>query len=306
MTRDPVLAVFGHETLWVVADRRLSYSHHGRRWTDESGMKIATLDAVDGACVLAYAGLGATARGMQPSDWMANVLRGRGDLTLEQSLGALSDAASSELPRHLRTTPAGVHFIVAPAFVRDVGRRLYAITNYIEPGSRKHFYRYEDVRFRPDPSSPAPRIAGAGTGGMYLSRLEGCLRPLLRAIKANDRGKVSELVVARELAKLNLLAHKGLGDGSVGPRCVVIWRKRIGGGAQLFYSGTDTDPESAEIPAVAAGWDLRFLLPILAEPLQAHIAKHGLEFEASTYQFDEDETARRIDEMPRAPDEGLR
>ena len=87
------------------------------------------LETTDGVGLLAYAGLGATPRGTQPSDWMSAVLRGRGGQTFEQALGVLSAAATRELPRHLARMPSGAHFIVIPAFVRGVGSRLYSIDN---------------------------------------------------------------------------------------------------------------------------------------------------------------------------------
>jgi hypothetical protein len=111
-----VLSVIGRDTLWVVADRRLSYDDG--RHPDDDAVKIMVLETTDGRGLLAYAGLGATPKGTQPSEWMSAVLRGRGGMTFDQALDALSDAATRELPKHLALLPGGGHFIVVPAFGR--------------------------------------------------------------------------------------------------------------------------------------------------------------------------------------------
>jgi hypothetical protein len=58
------------------------------------------LETRDGVAILAYAGLGATATGVEPADWMSAVLRGRNWL-LEPALAAVADALKREFPRHL-------------------------------------------------------------------------------------------------------------------------------------------------------------------------------------------------------------
>jgi hypothetical protein len=85
-----VLTVNGPETLWMVADRRLSYD--GRPPSDFA-RKVMVLETTDGLAILGYAGLGATAQGNQPADWMSAVLRGI-NAPLEQSLGIIADAKS--------------------------------------------------------------------------------------------------------------------------------------------------------------------------------------------------------------------
>jgi hypothetical protein len=100
-----VLTVSSRDTLWVLADRRLSYG--GRLQPKDDAIKVMELSTGDGVGILAYAGLGATALGTQPSKWMSAVLRGRGGLTFEQALDVLSAAANRELPRHLLGTPGG-------------------------------------------------------------------------------------------------------------------------------------------------------------------------------------------------------
>ena len=182
------------------------------------------LETTDGVGVLAYTGPGATSRGTQPSEWMSAVLRGRGGLTFEQSLGILATAASKELPSHLKSMPVGAHFIVVPAFLKGVGPRIYTIDNVIDRKTRQHRYRYTSHEGRP---SRPPRIAIGGSGGIYLAQKDaGWKRALLGLVNAHDRGKVSDHLIADQLASLNYEAHQGVGDGTVGPRCIVIWRRR--------------------------------------------------------------------------------
>ena len=52
-----VFSVHSRDSLWVVADRRLSYG--GRRPPIDDAVKIMDLETTDGHGVLAYAGLGA-------------------------------------------------------------------------------------------------------------------------------------------------------------------------------------------------------------------------------------------------------
>lgn len=92
-----VLSVLGPESVWTVADRRLTNAGRVGR---EDARKIMFLDTTDGVAILAYAGLGATARGTEPADWMSSVLRGR-NWPLEQSLRTLAEALKRELPPQL-------------------------------------------------------------------------------------------------------------------------------------------------------------------------------------------------------------
>lgn len=98
-------------------------------------LDLATLDVG----VLAYAGLGATSSGTQPSQWMSNVLRAHGGLQFEQALSVLADAASRELPRHL--------------------------ARMVDPWTREHRFRFTSHVRTSDPGAPSVGIALAGTGG---------------------------------------------------------------------------------------------------------------------------------------------
>jgi len=260
------------------------------------------LETMDGVGLLAYAGLGATSKGTQPSDWMSAVLRGRGGLTFEQALAVLSAAATKQLPKHLAQTLAGAHFIIVPAFVKGVGARLYSIDNVVDRRTRTHSYRYTSHQRTTEPGSP-PRPAVTGTGGLYLARDGSWQRPLLRLVNAHDRGKVSDHVIADQLARLNHQAHRGVRDGSVGPRCIVLWCRRpdarhsTSGGGHQFYTGIDRDRDSAAIPTIANGMDVQAITGAL-------IASHG--FSSGAFDFDKDEMNRLLAELPYEPDEKLR
>jgi len=93
-----IVAATSPESIWLLADRRISYEHRAPK---DDARKIMFLDADDGKAILGYAGLGETAQGTEPADWMSTVLRGRRHF-LEQSLGVLADASKRELPPHLR------------------------------------------------------------------------------------------------------------------------------------------------------------------------------------------------------------
>jgi hypothetical protein len=90
-----VVAVTTPESIWLLADRRLT--KNGKVEKDDA-RKLMLLQTSDAHAILGYMGVGATALGTEPVDWMSNVLRGRRNLTLEQSLGVLADAAKRELP----------------------------------------------------------------------------------------------------------------------------------------------------------------------------------------------------------------
>jgi hypothetical protein len=303
-----VLSVIGRDTLWAVVDRRLSYDD-GRHPVDDA-VKIMVLETTDGRGLLAYAGLGATPKGTQPSEWMSAVLRGRGGMTFDQALGALSDAATMELPQHLALLSGGGHFIVVPAFVRGIGARLYSIENVVDRKTGRHWYRYT-YHYRPLPGSPSPRIGVAGSGAFYLHRKGGTWRrDLMRLVKAHDRGKVSAHLVADELAKLNYEAHRNVRDGTVGPRCIVAWRRRPDArkdrpaGQHQFYTGVDRDRDCPSIPTISFGADMQAVADIFMGQLQRAIAARGLD--AGAWNLDHDELGRQMAGIPDQPDEKLR
>jgi hypothetical protein len=268
-----------------------------------------SLETLDGVGVLGYAGIGATLRGTQPSDWMSAALRGRGGLTFEQALQVLSTAATRELPKHLARTPGGAHFIVVPAFVRGLGARVYSIDTVIDHNSGSPWYGFTNYQQTDRPSSPVPRLAAAGTGGIYLaSKGRNWQRELLRLVNAHDRGKISDEAIAGRLAELNWEAHRSVRDGSVGPRCVVVWRRRpdarpgLSGGGQAFFTGTERDEDGAAIPTIANGLDVQAIGAVLMEGWLARLGSS----EGRRFEFDQDEINARLAELPDEPDDSLR
>jgi hypothetical protein len=305
-----VLSVHSRDSLWLVVDRRLSYGP--RRPPVDTAVKVMSLETTDGVGLLAYAGLGATPRGTQPSDWMSSVLRGRGGLPFEQVLGVLSAAANKELPRYLARMPGGVHFIIIPAFVRGVGSRLYSIDNVVDRTTQRHWYRYTSYQRTAEPRSPSVRLALGGTGGIYLaSKDQSWRRALLSLVNAHDRRKVSDHVIADQLARLNYEAYHEVRDGSVGPRCIVAWRRRpdarpgAPGSGHQFYTGIDRDQDSAAIPTIGNGMDVQAIGKVLMTALQARIASHGLN-PGAALDLDKDEMNRLLAKLPAEPDEKLR
>jgi hypothetical protein len=295
--------------LWLVADRRLSYGDH--RAPVDDAVKITILDTTDGVGLLAYAGIGATSHGTQPSEWMSAVLRGRGGLKFEQALSLLSVAANKELPRHLAGIPGGAHFIIVPAFVKGVGPRLYSIDNVVDRNAGKHWYRYTSHQRTVQPGSPSLRLALGGTGGMYLAhRGRAWQRELLSLVKAHDRGKVSEQLIADKLARLNYEAHVNVRDDTVGPRCIVVWRRRrdlrrtASGGGHQFYTGVDRESQSPALPTIANGLDVKSIVGVLAKPLQEWVADGAVS--SHPFNIDKDEVNQLLAKLPFEPDEKLR
>ncbi|MGW0802729.1 hypothetical protein [Nonomuraea sp. NPDC002799] len=294
--------------MWLVADRRLSYGANIPP-TDDA-VKILNLETTDGVGLLAYAGLGATSQGMQPSEWMKGVLRGRGQLTFEQALGVLSTAANRELPRHLMSFPKDAsrsHTIIAPAFIRGVGSRLYSIDTVVDNGNTYH--RYTSHQHTDRPGSPSLRLAASGSGAEYLGKIDRqdarWRRDLLRLLNAHDHGKVSDYLVADRLAKINHETHKAVSD-TVGPRCIVVWRRRpdmrrpTSGGGHQFYTGIDRDQNSDAIPTIANGMDIQSIAGIFMEQFSEHNMKL---FDSD---IDTAEINRLLGKLPSEPDEKLR
>jgi hypothetical protein len=277
-------------------------------------VKIMDLETTDGHGVLAYAGLGATSKGTQPSEWMSAVLRGRGGMTFEQTLGVLSAASNRELPKHLASVSGGGHFIIIPAFVRGIGSRLYSIDNVVDHKTRQHRYRYTSHQRTAEPDSPSIRLATAGTGGDYILRNKDRAwgRALLSLVNEHDRGKISDHLIADQLARLNYEAHKAVRDGSVGPRSIVVWRRRpdarrpISGGGHHLYTGVDRDRDSDPIPTIGNGMDVQAIAGILMKQFQRGIADHGFAPGALDFHLDKDELNRLLADIPSDPDERLR
>jgi hypothetical protein len=304
-----VVTINGPETIWLLADRRLT--SRGRLLRDDA-RKVMFLETPDGVAILGYAGLGATAAGTEPADWMSSVLRGR-KLPLEQSLGVLADAMRRQLPRHMLRIPGKegpAHNVLVPAFLENEVR-LYTIDMAFAPDREKYRFRYtRHVVEKPALAAPrTPRLSLAGSGALYLARDKRWIRPLLRMVKAYDRGLVSTNTLAAQLAMLNNEVHEGIHDGSVGPRCIVAWRHRKhgvhkGGGGHQFFSGSARDPSSPSLPTIANGMDVSALV----EAMMPHTIKmfETMGENRPAPELDKDELNAELARLPDKPDEDLR
>jgi len=258
-----ILAAIAKETIWLAADRRLSIQ--GRAPKDDA-CKVMFVETSDGVAILGYAGLGATAAGMEPSEWMSNCLRGR-KLTLEQSLSVLAKAIESRMPRHLLDFPMNLtahHAVVAPAFVVNEPR-LYMLQLKLSPDRKQK--RMHFVRHMPWGGRKPPRFALAGSGAIVLVKNKEWIRPLTRIIRAADRKQLALHLVPKYFAQINNNIQAV--DAYVSSRCIVAWRNRKkgvhkGGGAQAFFTGTTRENEGMIIPTIGNGMDIR-------EPLNSRV-----------------------------------
>lgn len=307
-----VIAVHNRRCLWVVADRRLSYAD-GRPPIDNA-IKLMSLQTEDGFGVLAYAGLGMTARGTQPSEWLRSVFLGRTG-RFEAGLQMLAEIAVAELPRHLRNLPDAGHVIIAEAFVDGEPRR-YTITTYIDPVTGDPAVEFARLTIFGTPDSPVHRLALAGSGGYYLeAHADGWDRRLLHLVRAHERGRVDTVAVADHLAVINHRVHQQLRDGTVGPDCIVAWQYRDGTGESQFYAGvTRTNREDDEdVPEIADGGDIPAIGRILHDEVTRLTANevgtpvpNDLGMELTLYDTPADQIHRRINELPHKPDDRLR
>jgi hypothetical protein len=272
-----VVAVSGNDSIWLLADRRLSYRNRAPK---DDARKIMLLETSDGIAILGYAGLGATALGMEPADWMNATLRGRNHI-LEHSLSIILEAAKRQLPRHLIQFPddkSPPHHIMIPSFVNGEVR-FYSIGIGLSPDKQLIGFNYK--RHVSTRHGHAPRIVVGGSGAIYLHRDKRWARPLLKIIDAYDRGLVSSKVVADHLAKLNFSVHQNTADGTVGPRCIVAWRNKKngtqkGGDGHRAYTNEKVDRDLPFLASNSCGLDVS----ALANAFGTHMIKRFKEREA--------------------------
>lgn len=293
-----VLSLHTNDAIWLLTDRRLS---DGRGPIRDDACKTMVLETTDGVALLGYAGLGATSQGTQPSDWMSNVLRGRSG-TIENALGVLADSVRDKLPEHLRRFPrqfAPTHAIVVPAFVENE-LRLYTIGLNLD-ASGIPVVNFRKLNHEIKPNVVKPHMAcTAGSGARIVFQQKHTLASIRRLAEAHDKGRISAVAVADELAKLNLFVHQKLTDTTVGPRCIVTWRYRQGGvhqggGGHQFYSKSVRDSSSSAIPTIANGMDVRALIDAIMP--QIKIGKLG--------DIDENAMNAAPSRLPSTPDDRL-
>jgi hypothetical protein len=295
-----IVTINGPETIWLLADRRLSYPNKAPK---DDARKVMFLQTTDGVAILGYAGLGSTARRTEPSDWMSAVLRGR-NLPLDASLGMLADAMKRKLPRHLRQLSSPDHLVMAPAFVGNEAT-LYTIDLTLSPGDKSPVFNYRRwVAPPPAKAGSPPRFGITGSGAFQLQKDRNAkwAKELLRLVRANDCRKISPLAVADRLAQLNYAVH--CKDSLVGPRCIVAWRHRRsyeGGGSHQFYNETKRESSSTALPTIVTGMDVTAICSVLMKhtPLEAMLADHP------TQAPDENELNAELARLPDKPDENL-
>jgi hypothetical protein len=295
-----VVAVTAEKSIWMSTDRRLSFPFRRRK---DDARKVLFLDTTDGAAMLGYAGLGSTALGTEPGDWMARVLRGR-NLPLEQSLAVLADAVRVRFPRHLEILPvsgAPAHNIIIPAFLNRESK-LYSID--LVRSMRHNNYSLRLARHVSGllPHITAPRIAIGGSGAAHLIHDRRWARELLRTVTAHDAGRISAEAVARVFAHLNNRVARA--EKPVGRRCIVAWRLQIGGGAHAFFAGVDNEASSSfvSLPSIVRGLDMNALLqasmPSIMRRLDAF--RRG-----ETEEVDREAINAELAKLPQAPDDSL-
>jgi hypothetical protein len=268
-----VVTVNGPETIWVLADRRISWDD-GRPPRDDA-RKIMLLDTPDSAALLGYAGLGETPGGVEPADWMSAVLRGS-NLPLERMLDVLVAAAVRRLPPHLLNfrPDRRSHHILATSFVNGVPR-IFTFSITVSPdGAKARWDFHQRVGKK---TGKAPLFGILGSSSFRLNKNRQWMQPLLKLRKASDSGEASPRDVADHLAQLNFRVHGD--DPSVGPNSIVVWRNRQGGphhdgGAQQAYLGTAKDPApiNPPLPHIGVGNDIREIVEDMASFLFAAAA----------------------------------
>lgn len=300
-----VVAVSSEKSIWLLADRRISYQYQPPK---DDARKLLFLETIDGNAILGYAGLGITALGTEPSDWMSRVLRGH-NLTLEESLGLLADASREKLPEHLETLPISnirAHHIIIPAFVKGEPR-LYSIDLVRPRDHSDYLFRYtQHLSSRSPPKKRMPpRIAYSGSGAKHLQ--QGWDRKLLRILTAYEGGRISLSAVANAFAQLNnQVADKEskVKEPTVGKRCIVAWRFQEGGGGHAFFDGTqqETDSFGTVIPTIGRGWDInaivKAILPLTMPSLDGIIRGEIIESDRKLINAE-------LAKLPHEPDDKL-
>lgn len=261
------------------------------------------LETTDGQAILGYAGLGTTAYGTEPSDWMSAVLRGR-NLPLEQSLDILAGASKRELPAHLvYLTPKrrSGHSIVIPALVNNEPR-LYTIDILLSEDRKTYDFRWTRHLSRSAPSKQrTPRFGVAGSGGAYLASRKPWRRNLLKILQAYESGQITAQATADHFASLNHEAHRNVSSGTVGPTCIVGWRTVNDGrphrqGGEQWYVGKERAPSLALVPIIARQFDVAGIASVLMNSLQP----------GRPPTLNIDEIKEKVSRLPTEPDEKLR
>jgi hypothetical protein len=300
-----IVTVNGPETLWMLADRRLSSV--GRAPSDDA-CKIIQLQTNDGVALLGYAGLGSTASGTEISDWMSAVLRGR-NIPLVQAIGVLAGAMKQQLPRHMENLPGPggpIHNMIITTFLGSEAR-VYTIDLAFAPDRKSRDFSCNQHVTR---AGKAPRLVVAGSGALYLDRDKKWIRRLLRVVRAHDRGQVTPNAVADHLASLNHEVHLGTKDKSVGPSCIVTWQYRKdgankgGGGVLSFDTAAKRERGVPALPRIWHGGDVSALVAAMLPHWKKTTA--ALLADQPAPEPDRDAINADLARLPDEPDDELR
>lgn len=298
-----VLTVNGIESVWMLTDRRLSSVHRSGKILarEEGGCKLFILDATDAHALIGYAGLGRTPGGMQPSDWMSNLFRGR-RLTIEQALSVLCKATKEQFARIFAAdVNPGSHVFLVTCWQGEVPR-LFGV--FATKGSVEK-RRLRSVRS--DGTEGTPRVVTGGSGSHVIERMRGWKRELIRLVNAYDRSRVSPTIVADYLARLCVEVSSR--DESVGPNCVIAVRNRPNhaqkwGNTHWCYANGIQDSANCRVPFIMQGLDLRAVADVIMPSFEA--AADPFFNGGEMGEIDDVEVNRRLSEMPRLPDDRLR
>jgi hypothetical protein len=241
------LVFASHGSIWASTDRQLTDRRPYR--SGPTGTKVTCIFAPDGLALLVYAGVGRVGD-TQVSQWVYRTLLGR-KIPIEACLEHVCDAARRKLRIHALRTGGGHMFLAAA----HLGGRpsLYAM-DIMQPGNP---LRQEFPRTRTHVISRC-----CGSGARYAESLERArITKISRLISRHDAGQISAMVVARELAALNIAVSErarnaAVPDKSISPDCVVCCRNSAGGGSYLAFDATgqlDRREPNPNLPIVAFG-----------------------------------------------------
>lgn len=308
-----VLSIQTKGSIWLLADRRLSALGYP---PFEDARKIMSFGTHDGEALIGYAGLGATVGGTEPSTWISNVLRGR-IVSLEQSLQIIADAMSREFVPHLkkfRGVAVPEHNMIISAFVGSE-HRLYTIQMALaKTGTLFRFTRHFQQQ-APLGIDFTPPTVTTGSGADFLKNRHDWRRPILRLVSAYNDGRIRPETVADHLASLNHDVHRNTSNGTVGPRCLVIWRNvkagvHKGGGGHCAYNGLARDHRKLILPSIALGMDVVAIAKASEELFgdSDRLRLHALIRGEPTDKYDVpiEKTKTHFAKLPGKPDEKLR
>jgi hypothetical protein len=300
-----ILTVNGKETAWLLADRRLSAHGHTPK---EDAKKILRLDATDGSVQIGYCGLGSTSLGTEPAEWMNGVLRGR-QASVESYLHLLAIAFTNELPKHLLRISTGkifCHTALINGFIKNKPV-LYTIDFVIEPDGKTYFTRLQNCAWHSEEKGVSfiSPIGVAGSGSVAFMKNFSRMRDLKKLAMAYEARKVSVKGMLDHLALINYEIHKETTDGTVGPRCIIVWKNRengafSSGGGIACYSGTDQDRDCRAVPTISNGIDVRALTNVTFK----HVLSDFIGERAGV--INTDEINADLAALPIGPDEKLR